>query len=158
MLLFFLFSKLILLFINILKTFNHTLVWWKSYKRQYDIWDLTWKQQKMMVKKLFYPIWYDEMDKWKNWNLIKQYMSILLISKTKSFCFRHGRWWLRYIHMYVENLVVYIQKGLKLFIINTIEETMKAIVVEAKYKGSKNEFEMEVWRNFDGKNRRKQTK
>ncbi|CAL2244416.1 unnamed protein product [Prunus armeniaca] len=122
-----------------LKLSSHALTWWKSYQRQYDVSELTWKNFKKLLRKQFYPVGYED-ERWYKWQHFRQRFGQPVQEYTTEF---HNQAMVLDIDVddydvfmkYTGGLADYIRKELKLFTVDTIEEaTVKAIAIEAKNK------------------------
>ncbi|KAM1507545.1 hypothetical protein TB2_016611 [Malus domestica] len=119
-----------------LKLSSHALTWWTSYQRRYNVSDLTWKNFKILLRKQFYPVGYEE-EKWYKWQHYKQRFGQTIQEYTTEF---HNQAMVLDIDIddydvfmkYTGVLADYIRRELKLFTVESIEDaTVKDIAIEA---------------------------
>lgn len=122
-----------------LKISSHGLTWWKSYQRRYNVSDLTMKNFKILLRKQFYPVGYEE-EIWYKWQHYKQRFGLTVQEYTTKF---HNQVMVLDIDVndydvfmkHTGGLANCIHKELKLFIVESIEDaTVKFISIEAKNK------------------------
>ncbi|CAL9019205.1 unnamed protein product [Prunus brigantina] len=110
-----------------------------DFKRRYDVSELTWKNFKKLLRKQFYPVGYED-ERWYKWQHFRQRFGQPVQEYTTEF---HNQAMVLDIDVddydvfmkYTGGLADYIRKELKLFTVDTIEETtVKAIAIEAKNK------------------------
>ncbi|CAL2266527.1 unnamed protein product [Prunus armeniaca] len=147
-----------------LKLSSHALTWWKSYQRRYDVSKLTWKNFKMLLRKQFYPVGYED-ERWYKWQHFRQRFRQPVQEYTTEF---HNQAMVMDIDVddynvfmkYIGGFADYIRKELKLFTIDTIEEaTVKAIAIEAKNKRTdKKDDKLKLVNKTDWQKKGKQSK